>query len=115
MIRRPPRSTLFPYTTLFRSGHGAPREPIGVGTGDRDDVGGLAVQRDLPRPGERRPARLAGLAVRGPVALELLGTEAANHARRQEALDEDVLHQDDLLACRRAHGLKDPSRRLGPF
>src|SRR3712207_7244348 len=24
MIRRPPRSTLFPYTTLFRSGH--PRE-----------------------------------------------------------------------------------------
>src|SRR2546422_2611112 len=26
MIRRPPRSTLFPYTTLFRSGH----EPVGV-------------------------------------------------------------------------------------
>src|SRR3712207_7176379 len=23
MIRRPPRSTLFPYTTLFRSGHAA--------------------------------------------------------------------------------------------
>src|SRR5690242_21352437 len=25
MIRRPPRSTLFPYTTLFRSVHGADR------------------------------------------------------------------------------------------
>src|SRR3989337_4487048 len=25
MIRRPPRSTLFPYTTLFRSGPGAGR------------------------------------------------------------------------------------------
>src|SRR5688572_31211385 len=25
MIRRPPRSTLFPYTTLFRSRRGAPR------------------------------------------------------------------------------------------
>src|SRR5687768_18102312 len=25
MIRRPPRSTLFPYTTLFRSGNGASR------------------------------------------------------------------------------------------
>src|SRR5256885_3806844 len=25
MIRRPPRSTLFPYTTLFRSGSCAPR------------------------------------------------------------------------------------------
>src|SRR3712207_7366358 len=24
MIRRPPRSTLFPYTTLFRSRHGLP-------------------------------------------------------------------------------------------
>ena len=28
MIRRPPRSTLFPYTTLFRSGVG-----VGVGAG----------------------------------------------------------------------------------
>src|SRR2546430_12722939 len=26
MIRRPPRSTLFPYTTLFRSAHGS--EPV---------------------------------------------------------------------------------------
>src|SRR5437867_10285999 len=25
MLRRPPRSTLFPYTTLFRSGRAAPR------------------------------------------------------------------------------------------
>src|SRR3712207_9110745 len=29
MIRRPPRSTLFPYTTLFRSRRGDP--PAGVG------------------------------------------------------------------------------------
>src|SRR3989449_7412875 len=28
MIRRPPRSTLFPYTTLFRS-RGAPARPVG--------------------------------------------------------------------------------------
>src|SRR3712207_8077404 len=27
MIRRPPRSTLFPYTTLFRSGEEGHREP----------------------------------------------------------------------------------------
>src|SRR2546426_7575543 len=26
MIRRPPRSTLFPYTTLFRSGSGDPTQ-----------------------------------------------------------------------------------------
>src|SRR2546430_4195970 len=33
MIRRPPRSTLFPYTTLFRSGDAAaaaPRQPARV-------------------------------------------------------------------------------------
>src|SRR2546430_7162473 len=28
MIRRPPRSTLFPYTTLFRSASGAPNEAL---------------------------------------------------------------------------------------
>src|SRR5256885_6914128 len=28
MIRRPPRSTLFPYTTLFRSVPLAPRPPV---------------------------------------------------------------------------------------
>src|SRR3712207_8920201 len=28
MIRRPPRSTLFPYTTLFRSNAGAPLNDI---------------------------------------------------------------------------------------
>src|SRR3712207_9153457 len=31
MIRRPPRSTLFPYTTLFRSGFAA-------GEGDAEDI-----------------------------------------------------------------------------
>src|SRR2546426_8292769 len=29
MIRRPPRSTLFPYTTLFRSQHDSRRSPSG--------------------------------------------------------------------------------------
>src|SRR2546426_10552493 len=28
MIRRPPRSTLFPYTTLFRSARIAARDPV---------------------------------------------------------------------------------------
>src|SRR2546430_9040427 len=32
MIRRPPRSTLFPYTTLFRSAPGA-ADPTAAGTG----------------------------------------------------------------------------------
>src|SRR5256886_11787943 len=41
MIRRPPRSTLFPYTTLFRSlGRVAWRR-----AGEEQDVGGLARVR----------------------------------------------------------------------
>src|SRR5256885_16934385 len=38
MIRRPPRSTLFPYTTLFRSDHGREREQIGL-AGEIDNFG----------------------------------------------------------------------------
>src|SRR3712207_7229808 len=30
MIRRPPRSTLFPYTTLFRSGRSSGPRPAGL-------------------------------------------------------------------------------------
>src|SRR2546426_2173830 len=41
MIRRPPRSTLFPYTTLFRSParhahRGRVREAVGLRRGDRE-------------------------------------------------------------------------------
>src|SRR3712207_7353425 len=43
MIRRPPRSTLFPYTTLFRSAGGA-RVPHGV-----DAFRGAARARQQPR------------------------------------------------------------------
>src|SRR5258708_24378437 len=50
MIRRPPRSTLFPYTTLFRSPHGAPRS---VGEGLREQP---IVHADRPR--RRIPVRL---------------------------------------------------------
>src|SRR2546425_5679346 len=48
MIRRPPRSTLFPYTTLFRSVWSRGGEAIGVG---QSGQGFQAV--DQPRPGRR--------------------------------------------------------------
>src|SRR5256885_13072623 len=41
MIRRPPRSTLFPYTTLFRSGvAGDVRRPAGGGPDDQGQAPG---------------------------------------------------------------------------
>src|SRR5258705_7581168 len=53
MIRRPPRSTLFPYTTLFRShGHG---ERHHHGSIHRGHLVGAGVRR---RPGDRKSTRL---------------------------------------------------------
>src|SRR3712207_7191302 len=52
MIRRPPRSTLFPYTTLFRSGqppapHGRDDSGQGEERHDDEDVEGELLQRPL--------------------------------------------------------------------
>src|SRR3712207_6982708 len=54
MIRRPPRSTLFPYTTLFRSEHG------GRALGRRDRLpphsrDGRAVAPEVPGGPDRQP------------------------------------------------------------
>src|SRR3712207_8159290 len=46
MIRRPPRSTLFPYTTLFRSVlPAAPRAGRGAGDGGRAPGRGGGIRR----------------------------------------------------------------------
>src|SRR2546430_7591942 len=57
MIRRPPRSTLFPYTTLFRSRpgglHGEPARGAGPDPGDALRGGGSPGRRPRwlrPRP-----------------------------------------------------------------
>src|SRR2546429_5271536 len=51
MIRRPPRSTLFPYTTLFRSAvAGVPDEPVVAGAEEGDVVAAVAVDRVVAVP-----------------------------------------------------------------
>src|SRR6266496_761128 len=55
MIRRPPRSTLFPYTTLFRSARRAARRP-GPQPGQRDFALRL-VRRVGPVHAAARPDR----------------------------------------------------------
>src|SRR3712207_7361374 len=52
MIRRPPRSTLFPYTTLFRSRHRRRRRRADRRHADLLGVLQRAVQDVLRRPGE---------------------------------------------------------------
>src|SRR3712207_8009454 len=63
MIRRPPRSTLFPYTTLFRSEHildldlardrhAVVRDRGGAELLVEDHVAALGAERDLDRVGD---------------------------------------------------------------
>src|SRR5258707_11847890 len=55
MIRRPPRSTLFPYTTLFRSVVDANERITWIHTGPNGDGWGSIVER---APRDRKSTRL---------------------------------------------------------
>src|SRR2546422_9516134 len=57
MIRRPPRSTLFPYTTLFRSSRGAAAAAAG---GAADPAALLPAAARCPLHREPVPARRRG-------------------------------------------------------
>src|SRR3989442_8708281 len=61
MIRRPPRSTLFPYTTLFRS---RPRCQVVPGASDRDVASPATVNPAGARDEDRKSTRLNSSHVR---------------------------------------------------
>ena len=48
MRRRPPRSTLFPYTTLFRSYEGDPYKGLGISTGGFEKIASEIAKLNLP-------------------------------------------------------------------
>src|SRR3712207_7266159 len=77
MIRRPPRSTLFPYTTLFRSEH---RQHEGLGVPERVTVVARA----------REPLRRDGPPLRARPGLQ--------HVRSEEHTSE--LQSRQYLVCR---------------
>src|SRR5258708_14438028 len=78
MIRRPPRSTLFPYTTLFRSHEAAPvpgiETPLGPVRKRGDDRDLMTRRRKRLRQVEARAARYGRF-------------------RRENATDDRVAHQ----------------------
>src|SRR3712207_7756250 len=79
MIRRPPRSTLFPYTTLFRS--------LGLLLAGGADAGRAeAAGRGRPGAGDRAPRR------------QLRGRAAGRDARSEEHTSE--LQSRQYLVCR---------------
>src|SRR3712207_7952601 len=99
MIRRPPRSTLFPYTTLFRSETGRVRK-------DRFGEALRALRARQGRRqghgvvGERRDARRVG-AEAAPIAFGE-GVEAASVRSREPRSEEHTseLQSRQYLVCR---------------
>src|SRR3712207_8595341 len=91
MIRRPPRSTLFPYTTLFRSGH-------------EREVARVVVVPD-PRRDVRRLVGVAGdgrvLGAHGrPPALGLDAAKPRLRARLRSEEHTSELQSRQYLVCR---------------
>src|SRR3712207_1761773 len=110
MIRRPPRSTLFPYTTLFRSRR--------LGGAAPDRLARLAVRR-----AQRGPGRLRGDARRGrrlgcPVPPGVTPTGAVGEEAAGGPFSVGDLRRDSTDG--RAHGEapvavhRDPDRAAQP-
>src|SRR5258708_39373069 len=101
MIRRPPRSTLFPYTTLFRS-----LNTLGVILWSQNDTRGLEPVTDEALVLARKQGDHLNL----PLALILRGEalmqERRDYAQAQACLEErseehtSELQSPDHLACR---------------
>src|SRR3712207_7529544 len=90
MLRRPPRSTLFPYTTLFRS-----EQNIGFG---------LHSQR-LPREEQRRRIREAAAMLGLEQLLQRRPGELSGGQRQRVAMGRSEEHTSELqsrqyLVCR---------------
>src|SRR3712207_8727598 len=92
MIRRPPRSTLFPYTTLFRSAAGQLLEPL-VGVlhaGDAGDRGG--PHRRLHRLAEHLPVGVE-------VALEQVEVDRERADRKSTRLNSSHANISYAVFC----------------
>src|SRR5260221_5886228 len=88
MIRRPPRSTLFPYTTLFRSRRAGPEET------DHRHAHLLRARRQRPR---RRSAAEQRYEL-APPHHSITSSASASSVRSEEHTSELQSHSD--LVCR---------------
>src|SRR3712207_7358842 len=91
MIRRPPRSTLFPYTTLFRSGHllGGRRR-----SGDDPD-GHRPLGHDPGQIGERLDNEAADLLA----ALGRVGVDERDEDRKSTRLNSSHANISYAVFC----------------
>src|SRR2546430_10892469 len=93
MIRRPPRSTLFPYTTLFRSQPAARscsycHYPNGKGRSSNGGVAGLPVSYILQT--DRKSTRLNSSHSQISYAVFCLKKKKTNFGGRRAAVHDDL-------------------------
>src|SRR3712207_8684816 len=96
MIRRPPISTLFPYTTLFRSGSGAVvrGEPADAPGLQHAALTGLHLNRSDRAVPLRQPERLRAHPA------EERGRQADQEQRRRSEEHTSELQSRQYLVCR---------------
>src|SRR3712207_7150329 len=92
MIRRPPRSTLFPYTTLFRSPDDLPEE-VGVDGQDGHQPSAVSV-----RPAPRRRASPTASTMSSATETAIGPTPSVPSTRSEEHTSE--LQSRQYLVCR---------------
>src|SRR3712207_7385506 len=101
MIRRPPRSTLFPYTTLFRSEREwrstRPGPRAAAPPAAREGPDGRRLARGVARPAARARERR----LRGPLRSVLQGGRSEEHTSE--------LQSRQYLVCRLLLGKKNYS------
>src|SRR3712207_9356637 len=101
MIRRPPRSTLFPYTTLFRSVvtiRGSARRSAGL---PRKRASQLAcVLSGHPDPGAQLTTQRDGLGRVEPVAVVAVRLTLGRAASRRSEEHTSELQSRQYLVCR---------------
>src|SRR3712207_7228270 len=99
MIRRPPRSTLFPYTTLFRSRRpGAARRELPAGVDPRDLEGaGEGEHREGDGPPPRSEEHTSELQSRQYLVCRLLLEKKKKNAKRQSTYLTTKFRQSRML------------------
>src|SRR3712207_7986502 len=88
MIRRPPRSTLFPYTTLFRS----------FSSIDRRSASVRLVTSESPSASRSNATKLAGVSTESFLTRDAAGCRRSWRVRSEEHTSE--LQSRQYLVCR---------------
>src|SRR5256884_2665979 len=114
MIRRPPRSTLFPYTTLFRSkGLGLIPRVIGNIKGLQDPYRNPTTQKSFAERWGQNPAMVTSFADGSKISFEqTIVANATGFGVRSRGMSRGLEYRGDIMQIGNIYDI-DELRRLG--